>query len=109
MCSSREDKEIYPNLESTDKRSRTLGFSRRLPMSSSNGTSTGKGSKNTKVKSRITNTNYLEVKAMLEKGFILKVCHSREEFLSSFLLISKKWWREKTSHKFEGSESIHSL
>ena len=57
MCSSRENKEIYPNLESTDKRSRTLGFSRRLPMSSSNGTSTGKDSKNTKVKSRITNTN----------------------------------------------------
>ena len=32
----------------------------------------------------------LEVKAMLEKGCISKVCHSKEEFLSSLFLISKK-------------------
>ena len=32
----------------------------------------------------------LEVKAMLEKGSILKVCHSKGEFLSSLFLISKK-------------------
>ena len=41
MCSSREDKGISPSLETTHKRSRALGFSRRLPNSSSNGTSTG--------------------------------------------------------------------
>ena len=32
----------------------------------------------------------LEVKAMLEKGSISKVCHSKGEFLSSLFLISKK-------------------
>ena len=31
----------------------------------------------------------LEVKAMLEKGSISKVCHSKVEFLSSLFLISK--------------------
>ena len=32
----------------------------------------------------------LEVKAMLEKCSISKVCHSKGEFLSSLFLISKK-------------------
>ena len=32
----------------------------------------------------------LEVKAILEKGSISKVCHSKGEFLSRLLLISKK-------------------
>ena len=36
---------------------------------------------------------------MLEKGSISKVCHSKGKFLSSLFLIS---------HKFEGSESVHS-
>ena len=31
MCPSREDKGISPSLETTDKRSRSLGFIRRLP------------------------------------------------------------------------------
>ena len=39
MCPSMEDKEISPSLETTDKRSRALGFSRRLPIQE---TSTGK-------------------------------------------------------------------
>ena len=46
---SREDEEISPSLETIDKRSRTLGFSRRLLNSSSNRSSTGGGSKGTKV------------------------------------------------------------
>ena len=49
MCPSREDREISPSLETTDKRSRALGFSRGLPNSSSNGTGAGEGSKRTKV------------------------------------------------------------
>ena len=57
MCPSREDREISPSLETTDKRSRALGFSRRLPNSSSNGTSAGEGSKRTKVKSGTTKTS----------------------------------------------------
>ena len=90
MCSSMEDKGISPSLETTDKRSKALGFSRRLPNSSSNGTSTGEGSKSTKVKSGTAKQSDLEVKAMLEKGSISKVCHSKGEFLSSLFLISKK-------------------
>ena len=44
----------------------------------------------------------LEVKAMLEKGSISKVC---QQFVSDQ---QKRWW-EPTSHKFEGSESVHSI
>ena len=49
FCPSREDEGISPSLETIDKRSRTLGFSRRLLNSSCNGSSTGGGSKSTKV------------------------------------------------------------
>ena len=49
FCPSREDEGICPSLETIDKRSRTLGFSRRLLNSSSNGSSTGGVSKSTKV------------------------------------------------------------
>ena len=90
MCPSREDKGISPSLETTDKRSRPSGFSRSLPNSSSNVTSTGEGSKSTNVKSGTTKREDLEVKAMLEKGSILKVCHSKGESLSSLFMISKK-------------------
>ena len=51
MCPVMDDKEISPSLETTDKISRALSFSRRLANSSSNGTRTGEGSKSTKVKS----------------------------------------------------------
>ena len=43
-------------------------FSRRLPNFSSNGASTGEGSKSTKVKSGIKKKVNLEVKAMLERA-----------------------------------------
>ena len=44
---------------------------------------------------------------MLEKGSISKViCHSKGGFFSNLFLISKKRWRETTSHKFEGSETL---
>ena len=49
FCPSREDEGISPSLETIDKRSRTLGFSRRLINSSCNGPSTGRESKSTKV------------------------------------------------------------
>ena len=39
---------------------------------------------------------------MLEKGSISKVC---QQFVSDQ---QKRWW-EPTSHKFEGSESVHSI
>ena len=42
---------------------------------------------------------------MLEKGSILKVCHTKGEFVSD----QPKRWREPTSHKFEVSESVHPL
>ena len=54
MYPRREDKRISPSLETTGKRSISLGFSSRLPNSSSNGTSTGEDSKSTKVKSGTT-------------------------------------------------------
>ena len=90
MCPSREDKQISPSLETIDKRSRTLGFSTRLPNSSSNGTSTGEGSKGTKFKSGTTKKSRSEVKAILEKGSISKVFRSKVGFLGSLFLISKK-------------------
>ena len=45
MCPSRENKGISLSLKTTDKRSRAIGFSRRLPNSFSNGTSIGKAPK----------------------------------------------------------------
>ena len=49
FCPSREDDGTSPSLETIDKRSRTLGFSRRLLNFSCNGSSIGGGSKSTKV------------------------------------------------------------
>ena len=40
LCPRSEDKGISPSLETIDKRSRTLGFSKRLPNSSCNGSGT---------------------------------------------------------------------
>ena len=57
MSPSREDKGTFPSLETTDKRSRALGFSRRFQNSSSNGTHTGEDSKSTKVKPGTTKTS----------------------------------------------------
>ena len=72
MCPSREDKGISPSLETTDKRSGALGFSRRLPNSSSNGTSTGEGSKSTKVKSGTTKTSRSGSEGNAGKGLHFK-------------------------------------
>ena len=90
MCPSREDKGISPSLETTDKRSRLLGFSRRLPNSSSNGTSTGEGSKSTKVKSGIRKTSRSGSEGNAGKGLHFKSLSLKGEFLSSLLLNSKK-------------------
>ena len=45
---------------------------------------------------------------MLEKGSISKVCHTRGIF-EQFVSDQQKRCREPTSHKLEGSESIHSV
>ena len=77
MCPSREDKRISPSLEATDKRSRALGFSRRLPNSPSNGaTVQERAPKVPKLNREQLKQVDLEVKAMLEEGLILKVCNT---------------------------------
>ena len=82
--------ETFPSFETTDKRSRAFGFSRRLPDSYSNGTSTGEGFKSANVKSGTTKTSRSGREAMRKKDSILKVCHSKGDFLSSLFLISQK-------------------
>ena len=57
ICPSKEDKGISPSLETTDKRSRGFGFSRRLPNSFSNRNSSGEGSKKIKFQSGTTKTS----------------------------------------------------
>ena len=57
MCPRKVYKGISPSLETTDKRLKALGFSRRLPKSSSNRTSRGEGTKSTRVKSETTKTS----------------------------------------------------
>ena len=81
MCPGGEDKRISPSLETTDKRSKALSFSRSLPNSSSHGTRTGEDSKSLKLNQEQQKKVDLEGKAMLEKDFISKVCHSKGEFL----------------------------
>ena len=109
MCPSREDKRISSSLEATDKRSRLLGFSRRLPNSSSNGTSTGEGSKSTKVKSGITKASRSGSEGNAGKGLHFKSLSLERGIFEQFVSEQQKRWREQISHKFEGSESVHSL
>ena len=109
MCPSREYKGIYPSLETTDKRSRALGFSRRIPNSSSNGTGTGEGSKNTKVKSETTKTCRTGSEGNAGKGLHFKLLSLKRGVFEQFVSDQQKRWSEPTSHKFEGSESVHSL
>ena len=109
MCSSREDKGISPSLETTDKRSRALGFSRRVPNSSSNGTSTGEGSKSTKVKSGTAKTSRSGSEGNAGKGFYFKSLSLKRGIFEQFVSDRQKRWREPTNHKFEGSELVHSL
>ena len=68
------DKGISPSMENADKRSRALGFSRRLPNSFSNETSTGEGSKSTKIKPGTTKTSRSGSEGNAGKG--LHFCHS---------------------------------
>ena len=76
LFSKIKDKGISPNLETAEKRSRALVFSRRLSNSSSNGTSIqSKAPKVLKLNQEQQKLLDLEVKAMLEKGSISKVCH----------------------------------
>ena len=103
MCRSREVTGISPSLETTDKRSKALGFSRRLPNSSSNGTSTGEGSKSTKVKSGTTKISRSGSKDNAGKGLSLK-----RRIFEQLVSDQQKRWREPTSHKFEGSKLVHS-
>ena len=105
MCPSRQDKEISPSFSS-----RALDFSRRLPNSSFNWTSTGEVSKSTKSKSGTTKTSRSGNEGNAGKELHFKSLSLKRAILSSLFLINKKdVWRELTSHKFEESESVQSL
>ena len=91
MCPSSEDKEISPSLETTDGKDQELlalveGYQIPLLMEPLQ----EKAPKVLKLNQEQQKQVDLEVNAMLEKGSISKVCHSKGEFLSSFYLISKK-------------------
>ena len=102
------DKRTSPSLETTDKRSRALCFSRRLPNSSSSGTSTGEGSRRTKVKSGKTKTRRSGSESDAGEGLHFKSNSSlKRGIFEQFVSDQQKRWRETTSHKFEGSETLH--
>ena len=109
MCPSREDKGISPSLETTDKRSRAFGFSRRLPNSSSNGASTGEDFKSTKVKSGTTKASRSGREGNAGKGPHFKSLSLKRGIFEQVVSDQQERWREPTSHKFEGCESVHSL
>ena len=109
MHPSREDEEISLSLETIDKRSRTLDFSRRLANFSCNGSSAGEGSKSTKVKLGTTKTSRPGSGGNAGKELHLKSLSLKRGVFEQFLCDRQKRWREPASHKFEGSESVHSL
>ena len=109
MYPSREDKGISPSLETTDKRSRPPGFSRRLSNSSSNGISTREGSKSTKVKSGTTKTSRSGSEGNFGKGLHFKSLSLKRRISEQVASDQQKRWRELTSHKFGRSKSVHSL
>ena len=84
MYPSREDKGISPSFETTDKRSRALGLSR-LPNSSYNGTSTGEGSKSTKVKPGTTKTNTSGSEGNAGKGIHFKSLSLKRGIFEQFV------------------------
>ena len=86
---SKEDKGISPSLETIDKRSRTLGFSKGYLIPLVMDPVQEKAPKVPKLNQEQQKQVDLEVKAMLGKGSISIVCHSKEKFLSSMFLISK--------------------
>ena len=87
---SKEDKGISPSLETIDKRSRTLGFSKGYLIPLVMDPVQEKAPKVPKLNQEQQKQVDLVVKAMLEKGSISKVCHSKGEFLSSLSEVSKK-------------------
>ena len=109
MCPSREDKAISSSLEITDKRSRALSVSKRLPNSSSNGTSIGEGSKSTKVKSGTTKASRSGSESNAVEGLHFKSLSLKRGIFEQFFSDQQKRWREPTSHKFEGPKSVHFL
>ena len=88
MCPSREDKGISLSLETADERSTVLVFSTRLPNSSSNGTSTGEGSKGTKSKSGTTKTRSRS-EGNTGKRLHFKSLPLKKGIFAQFFLISK--------------------
>ena len=108
MCPNTEEKGISPSLETAGKRSRALGFSRRLLNSSSNGTSTREGSKSTKVKPETTKACRSGNESNARKGLYFKRLLLKRGIFEQFVSDQQKKWREPTSHKFEGSESVNS-
>ena len=101
---SKEDKGISPSLETIDKRSRTLGFSRRLPNSFCKRSSKGEGSESNKVKSGTTNTSRSRSEGTALKGLHFKSLSLKREIFEQFVSDQHKRWREPISHKSEGSE-----
>ena len=75
----------FSQLGTTDKRSRTLGFSRGLQNSSSNGTSTREGSKSTKVKSGTTKTSRSRSEGNAGKGFHFNSLSLKREIFEQYV------------------------
>ena len=90
------DKRTSPSLETTDKRSRALCFSRRLPNSSSSGTSTGEGSRRTKVKSGKTKTRRSGSESDAGEGLHFKSNSSlKRGIFEQFVSDQQKRWRKR--------------
>ena len=90
MYPSREDKGISLNLETTDKKSRALGFVEGYQIPLLRESVQEKAPKVPKLNQKQQKQVDMAVKVMLEKSFISKVCHTKGEFLSTLFLISKK-------------------
>ena len=93
-------------METTDK---SFWLNGRLPNSSSNGTSTGEASKSTKVKLETTKTSKSRSEGNAGKRLHFESLLLKREIFQQFVSDQQKMWREPTSYKFEGSESVHSL
>ena len=90
MSPSREDKGTFPSLETTDKRSRALGFSRRFQNSSSNGTHTGEDSKSTKVKPGTTKTSRSGSEDKTVKRLHFKILSLKRRIFEQFVSEQQK-------------------
>ena len=77
--------ERFQRLETIDKRSRTLGFSKRLPNSSCNGSSTGEGSKSTKVISGTTKASRSGSEGNAGKGIHFKSLSLKRDVFEQFV------------------------